>query len=166
MIFEFSSFGDTKYFVFSLMLGVFLGVVYDVFRLVRIVLPKNNTVIFFEDIIFCLFATFSFLLLAFNFGSGRIRGFAAAGTVVGFSLYYSTLGKLVYKANERIISFIKRIIKCLLKAIKKPFVLAFGWMIKKVRKAKQNYKRKKLIKNAIKKVGKGFGLEEKYNESL
>ena len=160
MIYEFSSFGGTEYFLCSLILGVFLGAVYDVFRLVRIVLPKNNTLIFFEDILFCLFATISFLLLSFNFGSGQIRGFAAAGTLGGFASYYCTLGKLVYKANEKIISFIKKIIKYIIVSIKKPIVFIFGKLYVFTQKTNRKHKRKKLMKKAIKTAKKGFGLEE------
>ena len=161
MIFEFSSFGDTEYFLCSLLVGVFLGVVYDVFRLVRIILPKNNTVIFFEDILFCMFSTVSFLLLAFNAGSGRIRGFAAFGTLLGFSLYYTTLGKLVYKANEKIISFVKKTIKKLLSFLVSPIVRISKKISAVYQRKTRERKRKKVMENAKKLARKGFGLEEK-----
>lgn len=160
MIFEFSSFGDTEYFFCSFILGVFLGAVYDVFRLVRIVLPKNKVLIFFEDILFCLISATAFLLLAFNVGSGRIRAFAGIGTIGGFSGYYLTIGKLVYKANEIIISFIKRVIKYIFVFVKKPFVFVFE---KQKAAYKRRYivkKRRKIMEKAINQAKKGFGLEE------
>lgn len=161
MNFEFSSFGDTEYFLCSLLLGVFLGVVYDVFRLIRIILPKNNTIIFFEDILFCMFSTASFLILAFNVGSGRIRGMAAFGTLFGFSLYYSTLGKLVYKANEKIISFIKKMIRRVVSFFAAPIVLLLKKIMSVYKRKVRERKRKKVMENAKKMAKKGFGLEEK-----
>lgn len=161
MILDLSSFGETEYFLCSLLLGVFLGAVYDVFRLVRIVLPKNNALIFVEDVLFCMFSTVSFLLLAFNVGSGRIRGFAAAGTLFGFSLYYSTVGKLVYKANEKIISFLKRSVKRAISFFAAPICRLIGKLKKASETKKLERKRKRLVKKALTSAKKGFGLEEK-----
>lgn len=146
--------GQTEYFFLSILLGVLLGVLYDVFRLVRLVLPKKSVIIFFEDILFCMSATVCFLLLVFNAGSGQIRGFAVFGTLFGFATYYKTLGKLVFKANELILGFLKKILKWLVKTLTSPFVVAAKKITTSVKGKTKELRRKKAKRNALRSIRK------------
>ena len=81
----------------SVVLGAALGVVYDVFRVFRIVFPpaKKSGAVLVQDIIFWLiygFAIFCFSTLA---ARGQIRFFVFFGSLLGFVLYIVTVGNFI-----------------------------------------------------------------------
>ncbi len=84
-------------FLASLLAGIVCGAVYDIFRILRAFAFKNKVIIFAEDVIYCLFVAAVFMILFYNYSEGRIRLFAFAGVIAGFSGYYFTVGKLTYK---------------------------------------------------------------------
>ena len=81
----------------SVVLGAALGVVYDVFRALRIIFPPaaKKGAVLAEDIIFgiiCGFSVFCFSTLAVR---GQIRFFIFIGAALGFVLYILTAGSVV-----------------------------------------------------------------------
>lgn len=107
--------------LYSAAIGVFLGVVYDFFRIRRKAydLRKKRTGgkisgleyirVFFEDILFSLIASVVFVIFIFHMNSGRVRGIAFLGALFGFFVYRATLGRLVMFLSEAIIKLICRI---------------------------------------------------------
>lgn len=89
--------------VYSLALGVFLGIFYDVFRIIRLLLNPKNLSVFVEDVIYFLvsgFVTFLFVLV-FNYGESRF--YILAGEALGWILYHISLGDLIYKKLKNIV---------------------------------------------------------------
>ncbi len=118
--------GRLLYILFvSLVLGVFLGVVYDVFRIRRISysvgkekLKKNNirerietAIIAFEDVLYSLICSIVVCIFIFHTNSGKFRALALFGALSGFYIYYKTVGRLVIACSERIIRFVKYILR-------------------------------------------------------
>ncbi len=98
-------------FLFSCLLGAGLGALYDVFRVIRILINPRNIAVFFQDIIYFLasgFITFVFVLM---FNSGESRFYIVIGECTGWIIYHVTLGEFVYKNTRNIIKFINRKIK-------------------------------------------------------
>ncbi|NCA93116.1 hypothetical protein EOM82_07770 [bacterium] len=93
-------------FLASLLAGIVCGTVYDVFRILRAFAFKNRVIVFIEDVVYCLFVAAVFMILFYNYSEGRIRFFAFAGVITGFSIYYFTVGKLTQKIFEVIRNFI------------------------------------------------------------
>lgn len=94
----------------SVVFGFFAGALYDIFRIRRIAL-KIPILWHFEDFFFMVFCGVVFAVLFYALNSGRVRGFAFAGGVVGFYIYRKTLGRLVIKMSEKIINAIKYILR-------------------------------------------------------
>lgn len=117
----------------ALLLGASLGLFYDVFRILRIAIKSHSIIIFFEDILFFVLAAILTFLFIFNVNSGVVRWFIFLGIIVGFALYYITVGKLVIKISEIIINIFKSIFKFLWGLLIKPFVMFFKWIYRKIR---------------------------------
>lgn len=123
--------------IWSFAVGILFGAVYDLLRIRRVAfrLPrkkdgekagkvvsffrrhweKTDTVlIFFEDLIFSLFCTVTLILLDFRLYFGVPRWYSAAAALLGFLLYYVTVGKLVIRSAERLISLLRRAVGFLL----------------------------------------------------
>lgn len=113
-------------FLYACLVGAAFGVLYDVFRILRLAFPKGSVLIIVEDILFfaiCGVCTFFFLL---TFSSGQVRYYIILGILVGFFLYYFTLGKLIYAVSGLIIKGIKKALHFLFRVISWPFRKIFG----------------------------------------
>ncbi len=121
--------------VFFLLPGVFLGVLYDIFRMVRIARKdskekhlieklhmhfcpskpfiqntknKHDTILLFlEDFIFCTLAAITEIILFFHMNQGVIRIYAILISFVGFLWYHHTFGRLTIFIANRLIKFIR-----------------------------------------------------------
>ena len=130
-------------------MGAVFGAVYDLFRIFRIAVPLPAGVIVAEDVIYFAFCGFMSFFLAMTVNFGQIRFFILLGELLGFLLYYLTLGVLVMKCAQQIIAFIRWIFQVLWKLILRPVVRLLMWIGKKVAKIFG-----KLGKNAKKAVQK------------
>jgi len=182
--------------LYSLAVGAFLGVLWDIFRIIRIIcygkrksgsfapirlpssekdvsralklchsqkfLSLSGIFIFLSDIIFCLTAAVSVIILLFHLNGGEIRGFALFGAALGFTAYYFTLGKLTVLFSDYIIRGIKRLILLILsvtvipiiKLLRKPIAFLARKTDIKIRKIKTAA----FIKKRTAEAGKGFGI--------
>ncbi len=81
--------------LWSVIVGAFLCVVYDVFRVTRLRRRQNSVLLFFCDIAFCLIATCAMLLLFFNLSFGKMRAYAFALVAIGFLVWRLTVSRFV-----------------------------------------------------------------------
>lgn len=95
--------------MWSIALGAVLGVCYDVFRVLRVAVRHSAAAAAVEDIIFALVCAAATLLYLIHADCGEIRIFVLAGELVGFVLYYVTVGALVIGAARGIISAVEHI---------------------------------------------------------
>ena len=86
---------------YSALLGMALGAVYDLFGTVRIAYDRSGRGVaryigyFICDLLFFVLAAVVSAIFIFYVNNGRIRGIALIGSLLGFALYYHTLGRLV-----------------------------------------------------------------------
>lgn len=121
--------------------------------------------IFISDLLFCLFAAVSVILLLFHLNGGQIRGFVLFGAALGAVIYYFTVGKLTFAFSDRIIRGAKRLIRFILSVTVIP---VFGLLKELTRSALRKLglrirKRQTLryVRTRIKDAEMGFGLLNK-----
>lgn len=146
------------FFVYSLIVGAAIGVYYDVFRIIRIVLPKSLVLIFFEDLIFCVSAGAFMSIFIFNAGFGIVRGYAVIGAGIGFTVYYLTIGKLVYRLSELIIGFLRKALRFIAGLIAAPFVAAAKGLKQLTGYLRRVIRQKLILKSAMDEAAQGFRL--------
>lgn len=129
MIGELSHIALAQLLFLSVIFGFCAGAIYDIFRIRRIAL-KIPIIEHFEDFFFMIFCSVVYALLFYALNNGRVRGFAFAGGAVGFYTYRKTLGRLVMSLSEKIINFVRYILR---KIILPPIKFVIG-MIKRVLK--------------------------------
>ena len=78
-------------------MGAALGIVYDIFRALRIIFPPaaKSGAVLVEDIIFCIICGFSVFCFSTLTARGQIRFFILLGAAVGFVLYILTIGNVI-----------------------------------------------------------------------
>lgn len=87
----------TSLFLVSVVLGAVLGVVYDVFRALRIIFPPaaKEGAVLVEDILFCIISGFSVFCFSTLAVRGQVRFFVFLGFIIGFVLYLLTIGSII-----------------------------------------------------------------------
>ena len=108
------------------------------------------------DILFFLVAAIGTVLLQYEHNNGSFRLFALLCEIVGFFLYYFTVGKLVTMLSEGIVFCLKAFFLIAFFIISYPFRRIFSFLSKKIKKIITNLqqalakKRKKLYNKNIK----------------
>lgn len=117
----------TLLFFYSCLMGVILGIIYDFFRVFRIVIPHNSILVMLEDIIFSLIYIIFIVSFTSAFARGEFRVFYVFGNLLGFILYFFTLGRIAVLIIRKLILYFKSILLFLLK----PFFLLYITLRKK-----------------------------------
>lgn len=95
--------------VFSLT-GVIIGVLFDVFRILRRTFKTSNIVTYIEDVLFWILTGILILYNIWYFNNGEIRIFMFLGIIMGVLIYISTLSSILIKIFTPILSTLKNII--------------------------------------------------------
>lgn len=108
-------------FLLSMAIGVVIGVLYDLFRILRLSFTDNKVVVVLQDILFWSVSAVLSFLFVFVVNNGEFRAFLAIGELAGFAIYYFTLGVLVIKVSGWLVQGIKGALKFFLKIFLFPF---------------------------------------------
>ena len=132
-------------FFFAIVLGLFLGVLNDVFRFLRFLGINSRVAVFIQDIVFMIICAVVSFLFAIAYNRGEVRLFAVFGELLGLLLFRYTVGLVTGKlfrfiaiAIKKVIKLGKAIIKFNIRIIIKLFKPVISW---------KPIHRKKLAKN-------------------
>ena len=94
-------------FLYAIVFGVMLGILYTSFYILRKTFSSNKIQDFVYDLsyfIVCGFLTFIFI---FTFNFGEVRIYILFGELLGFSIYYLTIGNITARIINKVIDIIK-----------------------------------------------------------
>ncbi len=94
-------------FWYSCLLGIGLGILYDVFRIIRMLINKRNITIFLQDIIYFIVSGFVTFIFVLGINEGQSRFYILAGEGIGWIVYHITLGEKIYHCSENIVKMIR-----------------------------------------------------------
>lgn len=137
---------QTQIFFYSLGFGFLLGILYDVFRTLRMIISRSRGFILFMDLLYfavCSLLVFSFTLVT---DGGRVRIYALAGMLMGWLIYYFSFGTVAIRFSNAVAGFFKRVIYAISHRLK----VVFGRACGKLRKIRG--KCKKIIRKSDKKA--------------
>lgn len=152
---------QTYLFIVFTIVGIIIGVLFDIFRILRKSFKTKDIVTYMEDILFWILTGIIILFSMYKFSNGELRFFMIIGIIMGTLMYMITFSRYVIKISVFIIKIIKTIIvypvkvveKILKKIIIRPiFIICINF--------------KKNIINFVKKNKKNRGIfvkKEKYN---
>ena len=116
--------GEAMLFLTSCLLGAALGVVYDLFRAVRLLFPPGARLAFAEDGLFFGVVGVAEFVFFLNHTYGQLRVFLLIGQGLGSLIYYLTVGRAVYC----VMLHLSRIIRGCLQRVWKALV----WIVNKI----------------------------------
>ncbi len=122
----------------------------------------SSACVFLSDLAFCIFAAVCMILLIFRLNDGEFRGFALFGALLGFVIYYFTVGRLTIIFSDAIIKIIKKTIIFVFSVTLLPIAVLFSRLFKAIGAARALRARKKLtdkyIENASQNADNAFGI--------
>lgn len=145
--------------------GIFIGILFDFFRILRKSFKTSDIITYFEDLLFWILTGTSILYFIFVFNNGEIRLFMFLGIAIGVTLYMLIFSSFFIKINVTIITFLKNVISKILgiilipfKFIKKLFFKPISFIFINIRKSSTNLynnfikitKKNKKIENNVK----------------
>ena len=152
--------------------GIFLGAVYDIFRLLRIARSESTysarkairnrffprtkahgkisrlrisdaAIVFIEDIVFFLIVAVTEILAVYYINEGEIRIYCLLVSVLGFFAYQKTLGRVIVFFSKKILYLIRKIVYCIVCAILIPAFFISRHIGKMFRAIRRKKKNKK-----------------------
>ena len=99
-------------FGYSCVLGAGLGLLYDFFRIIRMMINPRNIAVFIQDVIYFIISGIITFLFVLGFNSGEARFYILAGEGIGWIIYHITLGEVIYKCSGKLVRSWGMKIKC------------------------------------------------------
>ncbi len=115
-------------FLIFILNGILIGLLFDIFRILRKSFKTPDVLTILEDIFFGITSGAILLYSIFKFNNGELRIYILLGVLIGISVYILVFSKIFIKVSVKIISIIKLIFKI---AIIKP-IKFFYKIIKKL----------------------------------
>lgn len=109
-------------FLYAVVLGAAMGVLFEIFRTVRVMICHKDIAVFFEDILFTLIFSLSFFTYCGVMSAFSLRGFILAGMLIGFVTYLLTAGELVRMTVKTLVLGLKSLVAKILKLLYKLFM--------------------------------------------
>ena len=112
---------QTEIFFCSVGFGFLLGILYDVFRIFRLVISRAKSFVLFMDLLYfavCSVLVFCFMLVT---DSGRVRLYTAGGQLIGWLIYYFSSGAVVIRLTSSLTAFVRSINRRIFLRLKKIF---------------------------------------------
>lgn len=90
--------------------GLILGILFDIFRILRRTFKTNDFITYIEDAIFWILSGFIIMYSLFKFNNGELRLYIFFGIILGFLLYILTFSSIFIKINVNILLFLKKLL--------------------------------------------------------
>lgn len=101
---------QTLIFLYSCLLGITLGFLYDVFRIIRMIINSRSIMIFFQDILYFILSGIITFIFILGFNSGDSRFYILAGEGIGWIAYHITIGEIIYRLSNKTVKTFKNLL--------------------------------------------------------
>ncbi|NLY42887.1 MAG: spore cortex biosynthesis protein YabQ [Clostridiaceae bacterium] len=112
-------------FLCSVVGGIIVGFVFDIFRIFRRFVKTSNIVIYLQDILFWILVTLIIFALVFVTNNGELRWYEFLGVILGVIFYSLAFSPFVIRVSVTVINFFKKIILLIIKILLFPFAVVY-----------------------------------------
>ena len=110
-------------FYIFLLTGVLIGILFDLFRILRRCFKCSNFITIIQDMLFFILMSILVLFVLFKFNNGIVRSYVLVGILVGLLAYFFIFSKIFIKINIEIIEFTKNMFMIFVNIFIYPFKL-------------------------------------------
>lgn len=119
---ENSIINQTNLFIIFILNGIFIGILFDFFRILRKSFKTSDIITYIQDILFWILAGISILYSIFRFNNGEIRLYIFIGILLGITFYTLIFSNFFININVTIIKYISNTIRSIIKILLIPFI--------------------------------------------
>lgn len=112
-------------FLIFILVGIIIGILFDIFRILRRTFKTSDFVTYIQDILFWLLSGIILIYSIFIFNNGELRAYIFLSIFIGIITYILTISKYFIKLNVTILTGIKKIFNLIFKIILYPFKVIF-----------------------------------------
>ncbi len=105
--------------------GVFLGVGYEILRVIRTVIPHHSFTVGVEDTFYLALCGLVLFGLSMETGNGNFRASYLLFAALGFIAYFLTVGRLIKLVYTTVINTVKKLLKFIIKKLLRPVSKVF-----------------------------------------
>ena len=116
-------------FVLFILNGMIIGLLFDIFRILRKSFKTKDFIIYFEDILFWILAGISIIFFMYKFSDGNLRLFMLLGLIIGEIIYLISFSRIIINVSMIIIN---NILKQIINFITLPIKLMINTIFKAV----------------------------------
>ncbi len=122
---EVSTAQEWQFFVWSLLTGGILALLYDFLRISRRMVPTKDFIVNIEDVLFCVLAAVILFATAFLKNDGKIRWQGFIGAAAGFGIYRLLIRNLFVDSSVFLIGWLIKILFFILKIVLFPVMIIY-----------------------------------------
>lgn len=108
---------QTLIFLQAAVLGIGIGILYDIFRIIRVVFHAGFIFTSLADILFSVFTVISVFLFIVITANGIVRFYIPLGLFLGLMLYFFSVSPVVMSVVRHCLHFLGRVFSFLTKKI-------------------------------------------------
>lgn len=116
---------QAQIFLYSVIGGIIIAFIYDIFRIKRKAIKTNAIFIHIEDFLYWIIVALVMFGVVYYSNDGEIRGFIFIGTVIGVTIYVMLLSRLVVGTSMIIIKAVYKTLHFIWKVLSYPFKLIY-----------------------------------------
>ena len=121
---------ELSFLLHSFLLGIGMIIFYDIFRILRRLIPHKSVFISIEDMLYWIVCAVLIFLMLYKENDGIIRWFSIAGMTGGMFLYNGTISSYITDIISKILKFILKIFGRILKVMFKPISILLHFVKK------------------------------------
>lgn len=121
--------------------GLFIAILFDVFRALRKSIKTNSFITNIEDIIFLILSGTIIIFSIYKYNHGQIRLYIFIGFLTGILIYFKSISSFFIRIDTILINFLVKLIKsisynlkCIYFKFIKPIITFFYNIFKKISK--------------------------------
>lgn len=119
---------QVQIFIIFILNGIIIGLVFDLFRILRLTFKTKDVITYIEDVLFWLITALILLYSIFKFNNGELRFYIFFGIFIGVLMYLLCFSKTFIAISVGLIHFIKKIVYY---SIIKPLIFIYK-LLKKI----------------------------------
>ena len=93
----------------ALAAGVVMGIYYDIYRLLRRVIPFARASVAMQDLLFWVTSAVFLFFVCVRLNNGYIRIYFVVFSLIGWIIYFATAGRIVFAILDFIMKYIFRV---------------------------------------------------------
>jgi len=101
---------QSQIFILFLIIGIFIGILFDFFRAIRKTFKISDFITYIQDIVFMAIVGIIIVNNLLILNNGNLRFFIIVAIIFGITIYYLSISKLFFTIFKIFMKFIKKII--------------------------------------------------------